>query len=256
LDPLVIALEALSSTSSSRQRNAWQQWLMGGRRVKLMNKAMPRGVKFPSIYRIGHNARQIAYLLTGISALARLANYSGLCVLVDEAESYSLLRSRQRPKANLFFKAMVFAALRGQQSRITSDELPQHRYRDYPPAYDEGQSLFFMFAVTHSDNQLPLDAWLQPEQIILLDPHHTPQEIGYFLQQVQNFHAQAYDYQAGERQGQIRRAAAELLAQGLRNDRLSIRGLVRLAVELYDLLYLYPEYETALLLDELRTQMR
>ena len=52
-------------------------------RAKLMNKAMPRGVKFPSIYTVGHNARQIAYLLSGISALARLAGYSGLCVLMN-----------------------------------------------------------------------------------------------------------------------------------------------------------------------------
>ena len=42
---------------------------------------------------------------------------------------------------------------------------------------------------------------------------------------------------------QIRRGAAEHLALGMRNDKLSIRGIVRLAVELYDLLYLHPEYE-------------
>ncbi|MBA3532216.1 MAG: DUF2791 family P-loop domain-containing protein [Ardenticatenales bacterium] len=256
LDPLMMALEAFGATSSVRQRAAWQQWLMGGRRVTLMNKATPRGIKFPSIYRVGHNARQITYLLTAISTLARLANYSGLCILIDEAESYSLLGVQQRPKANLFFKAMILAALRHRQSRITPDELPQHRYREYPAFYDAGQSLFFLFTITHSENQLPLNAWLDPEHVILLNPHHTPQEIGQFLQQLQGYHAHAYGYEPGERQGQVRRAASELLAQGLRNDRLSLRGLVRLSVELYDLLYLYPGYESALLLDELRAQMR
>jgi hypothetical protein len=255
-DPLVVALEALASTASSRQRAAWQQWLSGGRRVRLMNRAMPRGIKFPSIYTVGHNARQIAYLLTGISALARLANYSGLCVLLDEAESYSLLQSRQRPKATLFFQAMIHAALRDQQPRIQADMLPQHRYRDYPPAYDEGQSLFFLFTVTRSENRLPLEDWLEPEQIVELDPHYTPQEIGQFLQRVQGYHSCAYDYETGDRQGQVRRAAAEHLAQGMRNNRLSIRGAVRLSVELFDLLYLHPEYEAATLLEELRDQMR
>jgi hypothetical protein len=42
----------------------------------------------------------------------------------------------------------------------------------------------------------------------------------------------------------------------MRNDRLSIRGVVRLAVELFDLLYLYPEYDIATLLDEVRSQLR
>jgi hypothetical protein len=42
----------------------------------------------------------------------------------------------------------------------------------------------------------------------------------------------------------------------MRSDRLSIRGTVRLAVELFDLLYLYPEYDTATLLDEVRSQLR
>ncbi len=256
LDPLVIGLLAISSTVSPRQRKAWMDWLMGGRRVKLMNKAKPRGIKFPSIYKIGHNARQIAYLMSGISALARLGNYSGLCILVDEAESYSLLRPYQRPKASLFFQAMIYAALRDQQEIISKDQFPQHRWRDYPMAYDQGQSLFFLFTVTRSDNRMPLQDWLTDEQIFLLDPEVTPQEVGRFLQQILDYHAQAYEYEPTARQSQVRRGAAEHLAMGVRNGRLSMRRVVRLAIELYDLLYLHPKYDVALLLDELRSQMQ
>jgi hypothetical protein len=90
-DPLLLALDALAATPSGRARAAWQGWLMGGRRTRPMRAATPQGVAFPTIYRVGHNARQVAYLLGGISVLARLAGYSGLCVLVDEAESTSLL---------------------------------------------------------------------------------------------------------------------------------------------------------------------
>jgi hypothetical protein len=43
---------------------------------------------------------------------------------------------------------------------------------------------------------------------------------------------------------------------GVRNGRLSMRRVVRLAVELYDLLYLHPEYDVATLLDELREQVK
>ena len=256
LDPLVIGLQAIANTASSRQRKAWIKWLMGGRRVKSMNKGLPRGVKFPSIYKIGHNARQIAYLLTGVSALARLGNYSGLCLLVDEAESYSLLRPYQRPKAATFFQAVIYAALRGRQDKLREDQFPQHRFRHYPMAYDQGQSLFFLFTVTRSDNRLPLRDWLNDDQIFYLEPDVDPQEVGQFLQRILEYHARAYAYEPGERQSQVRRGGAELLAQGLRNGRLSMRGVVRLAVELFDLLYLYPDYDVAALLDELRQQVR
>lgn len=255
-DPLDVGLYAISNTSSTRQRKAWREWLMGGRRTKAMNKARPRGVRFPSIYTVGHNARQIAYLLSGVSVLARLAGYSGLCVLVDEAESYSLLLAYQRPKADAFFSAVIYAALQQRQNRITADMLAQHRWRDYPPAYQDRQSLFFLFTVTRSENRLPLDAWLDDDQIMLLEPQHSAQEIGQFMQVIMGYHAQAYGYEIGDRQRQVRRAAAEHLSLGVRSGQLSIRGVVRMTVELFDLLYLYPDYEVRALLDELRKQMR
>ncbi|MCB0117181.1 MAG: DUF2791 family P-loop domain-containing protein, partial [Caldilineaceae bacterium] len=255
-DPLVVGLTALSALSSSRQQTAWENWLMGGRRVKLMNRATPRGIRFPSIYRVGHNARQIAYMISGVSVLARLAGYSGLCILIDEAESYSLLQAYQRPKASLFFSAVIHAALGAERSHLSADDLPQHRFREYPLSYGERQSLFFLFTVTRSDNRMPLEDWLTDDQILELNPHHSPQEIGHFLEEVMTFHAQAYGYEVDERQRQIRRGAAEHLALGMRTDRLSIRGVVRLAVELFDLLYLYPQYDVAVMLNELREQMR
>ncbi|MEZ4658737.1 MAG: DUF2791 family P-loop domain-containing protein [Caldilineaceae bacterium] len=256
MDPLQFGLQALSNTNATRQQQAWTEWLMGGRRVTTMNRAMPRGVKFPSIYKVGHNERQIAYLLNGVSVLARLSGYSGLAILLDEAESYSLLHAYQRPKAGRFFSAVIYSALQARQNQIDPDEFRQHRYRAYPLAYTAKQSLFFLFTITRSDNQMPLDEWLTVEQILDLEPHQTPQEIGHFLERVMGYHAQAYGYEIGERQRQIRRGAAEHVALGMRNARLSIRGAVRLGVELFDLLYLYPEYETALLLDELRNTVR
>lgn len=255
-DPLAVGLHAIANTPSSRQRKAWRAWLMGGRRVKSMNPATPRGIKFPTIYRVGNNARQMAYLLSGVSVLARLVGYSGLCVLIDEAESYSLLYPYQRPKASLFFSAVIYAALKERQSHITADMLPQQRWRDYPATYNGPQSLYFLFTVTHSDQRMPIDDWLDPERILSLAPHHTAQEIGQFMERVMDYHALAYGYEAGERQRQVRRGAAEHMALGMRNGRLSIRGVVRLAVELFDLLLLYPDYEVAALLDEVRRQVR
>ncbi len=255
LDPLVIGLQMVTNISVTRRRKTWLNWLAGGQKPRSV-RGMPRGIKFPSIYKNGHNARQIAYLLTGVSALARLNGYSGLCVLVDEAESYSLLYAYQRPKASAFFQAVIYAALRHQQSHLQPDQFRQHRFRDFPLAYDKGQGLFFLFTVTHSDNRMPLQDWLDEEQIFNLEPQVTPQEVGEFLERILTHHATAYGYEVGDRQRQVRRGSAELLAQGLRNGRLSMRQTVRLSVELFDLLYLHPDYEVAIMLDELRNQTR
>ncbi len=252
-DPLLAVLSVANGTLSSRQRQGWLQWLISGRANEAMKKSMPRKFKVPSLYRQGNNARQMAYLLSGLSVLARLVGYSGLCLLIDEAESYSLLTPKQQQKADLFFTSLIYSALQETQSLIQVEQLPQHHVRDFPLTYGGRQSLFFLFTVTRSDNRMPLEKWLADELVIELDPHHSAQEIGQFLQQVLGYHAQAYGYEAGDRQGQIRRGAAELLALGMRNHNLSIRGVVRLAVELFDLLYLYPDYAAAGLLDELRT---
>lgn len=257
-DPLVCGLQALSETSSTDKRTAWENWLMGGRKERWMDWAMkrsrPHGFRFPSIYRNGHNARQIAYLLTGISVLARLVGYSGLCVLLDEAESYSLLYPYQRPKAGHFFAAIVRAALGDAAVRISPDGLPQHRFREYPIRYGWRQSLFFLFTVTYSN--MPLEDWLADEQILRLDPRHTSQEINQFLERTLTLHAQAYAYEPDVRQRQVLQSAAELLARGMRSNRLNIRAAMRLSVELFDLLYLHPGYPAATLLDELRGEGR
>lgn len=200
--------------------------------------------------------RQLAYILGGLSALAQLVNYSGLCVLIDEAESYSLLRRDQRPKANLFFQSMIYAALRHHQPYIQPDILPQHRHRDYPAAFGQQQALFFLFTVTQSENNLPLEQWLDDSHLLHLVPHYNPRQLSTFLHQVLTYHAQAYHYAPDTRHQQVRRAAAEHLAWGVRYQHLSVRRLVRLAVELFDLLYLHPDFEVVNLLSQLRKQMR
>jgi hypothetical protein len=94
--------------------------------------------------------------------------------------------------------------------------LPQHRWRAYPPAYSQRQSLFFLFTVTRSENRLPLESWLDDGQVLNLEPHQSAQEIGQFMQQVMGYHSQAYGYEVDERQRQVRRAAAEHLALGMK----------------------------------------
>ncbi|MEZ4630662.1 MAG: DUF2791 family P-loop domain-containing protein [Deinococcales bacterium] len=246
-DPLLLSSQVFEKIASQRQRKAWTMWLSGGKKGKLMSLSLKQAglrLKIPTIYKLGYNSRQLSYLLSGLSVLAKLCGYSGLALLIDEAESYALLSRQQKPKASVFFASLLAATL-GKRSKIEESGLPQHHLQDYPLRYREGQSLCFIFTSTHSDQNMPIHDWLGEEAILELDSHPSPQEIGQFLEHVQHYHAQAYGYEAGERQGQVRRAGAELLAMGVRHDLLGMRGLVRLSVELYDLLYLYPDYEVA-----------
>lgn len=256
-DPLLGALTAMSDTSSSRVRKAWWRYVQGSPRHKLQNRGLPRDRKFPTIYQVGHNQRQIAYLLGGLSLLARLNHYAGLCVLIDEAECYSLLPPMQRARAAAFFQAVTAAALGEAWSRRAA-ELPHHRYAAYPLTYGgrERQALFFLFTTTRSDNRMPLEQWMGEEQVFQLEAHYAPQEIGHLLAQIGDYHAQAYAYAVDERHGQVRRAAAEYLSEASRSGQLSPRSLVRMAVELFDLVFLHVEYPIPMLLDELRAQLR
>lgn len=267
-DPLQLTVRALAFTASSRQRRAWERFLSEGRRVKALNPALKQvlaeGQRFPSIYKVGHNARQLAYLLSGVSVLTRLAGYSGLAVLIDEVESYALLKPYQRAKADQFFGAVIHTAIHttihtelgGRRPELHEGKFAQHRFWDYPLRYGAPAALFFLFTVTRSDHRMPLGAWLGPKEVLELEPQPSPQEIAQFLETLERFHARAYAYTPGDRHGQLRRAGAEHLAQGVRNRLLGIRGVVRLSVELFDLLYLYPDAEVVTILDELRTQMR
>lgn len=67
------------------------------------------------------------------------------------------------------------------------------------------------------------------------------------------YHALAFGYEVES--GRSRYGAWEVLAMGMRNGHSSIRATVRLAVELFDLLYQYEDYDAAAL-DELRQQYR
>jgi hypothetical protein len=109
-------------------------------------------------------ARIYGYLLSGLSALARLAGYEGLVVLVDEAEFYSLLSSENRDYARVLFKALAWASVGGEEGLlpfgreeldlggmgILQDLPPQYR----PAALEGGAGLYTVFAMTPNEQGL------------------------------------------------------------------------------------------------------
>ena len=215
--------------------------------------------KPPRMYRAGEVARQYIYLLTAISVLATMLGYSGLSVLIDESEHYSLLRATQRQRADAFFKGMIYAALGPANGRIEATTIPSHPRVDYELTFKTNPNLFFLFALTESENRMPVDLWLAPSQLVRLDDRFIERDIGEFFQTLLRYHSIAYDYadpSASERYLSIMQMVPNKLARALGQHRINLREVIRLSVIVLDLLYLHTDYEPATLLEDLTSGLR
>lgn len=257
-DPLVAVLAALADCGSQKAYDEIVLWLSGQIRTPT---AEMRGClrKPPRLYLAGEVARQYSYLLTAIAALARELGYSGLAVLIDESEHYSLLRATQRGRADAFFKALIYAALSQANSRVDPKTIPYHNAADYELAFASSPHLFFLFALTESENRMPVDSWLAPSQIMRLDDRFIERDIGAFFFTLLRYHAIAYGYgnpPPRERYEELARAVPGLLSLALGQHRINLREVIRLAVTACDLIYLYPDYEPNPLVAELAKGLR
>lgn len=248
--PLTAALAALADCASQRGYDDIVQWISAQIRPTAEMKTCLR--KPPQLYAAGEVARQYAYLLTAISVLATMSGYSGLAVLIDESEHYSLLRASQRGRADSFFKALVYAALGQANSRVDPLSIPDHVRVEYPLSFASTPHLFFLFALTESANRMPVDAWLAPAQIMRLDDRFIERDIREFVRTLLQYHALAYAYPpTPARYDEVVAAVPGLLSRTLSQHRINLRELIRLAVTVCDLLYLYPDDTPEWVLGEL-----
>jgi hypothetical protein len=255
--PLAVALGALADCGSQLAYDDIVQWISGQLLPTAEMKTCLK--KPPRLYRSGELARQYSYLLTAISVLATLLGYSGLAVLIDESEHYSLLRASQRDRTDSFFKALIYGALGGANSRVDPLSIPSHARVDYEISFASSPHLFFLFALTESENRMPVDTWLAPSQIVRLDDRFIERDIQAFFTTLLRYHgiAYAYDYPPPrERYEPIVKAVPGLLSRALNQHRINLRELIRLAVMTFDLLYLHPSYVPETLLQELTKGLR
>jgi hypothetical protein len=253
--PLASALLALQDCPSQSAIEGIVQWLSGQAKPTAEMKTC---LKKPArLYVQGATARQYSYLLTGIGMLATMLGYSGLAVLIDESEHYSLLRGAQREKADSFFKAMIISALGLNNGRVDAHDIPEHARVEYPLSYTSDPHLLFLFALTESTDRMPIGTWLAPSQIVRLDDRFIEKDIREFFQTLLRYHALAYDYQPmPERYDDIAIHTPPQLAQALGQHRINLRELIRTAVTICDLPYLYPDYVPEELLVELRRGLK
>ncbi|HEX3053163.1 MAG TPA: BREX system ATP-binding domain-containing protein [Aggregatilineaceae bacterium] len=239
--PLSIAVSAAADCATQAAYDDLILWISGHIKPTADLKSCIR--KPPSLYAVGEVARQYSYLLTGISVLATLFGYSGLAILIDESEHYSLLRARQRGRADAFFQAMICGALGFNNGRIDPNHIPEHARADYPVMFASNPHLFFLFALTESENRMPVDSWLAPTQIVRLDDRFIEKDIRKFFNTLLDYHGLAYGYTFDNgRYSEVLSAMPGLLSRALSQHRINLRELIRTAVTVCDLLYLHDDY--------------
>jgi hypothetical protein len=255
--PLVMALRALSACAIQRSYDDIVHWIGGQIRPTWDLRICLK--RPPTLYRAGPIARQYSYLLTAISVLATMVGYSGLAVLIDESEHYSLLRASQRDRADAFFKALIYAALGPGNTRVDPKTIPEHNRIAYDITFASDPHLFFMFALTESENRMPIDEWLGPAQIVRLDDRFIERDIRAFFKTLLRYHSIAYAYDfplPPERYDEIAQVVPTLLSRALNQHRINLREVIRVAVIACDLLYLHPNYQPDTLLEELTHGLR
>jgi len=248
--PLSAVLRRLQDTQTNEAKEALIAWLSGQDAPRMYTS------KLPKLYRNGENARQYAYLLLRISRLAMMLGYGGLAVLIDESEHYSLLRPNMRERADSFFKAMIYGAAGDNGDRVDDSTIPHRVNTAYPLAFDQPCGLFFLFALTDSDDRLPVGEWLSQRQTIRLEDSYIQEDIQTFMQSLLRYHASAYHYPFSEaRESDYDYVVAEstkALTHQLKQHNMNLREVIRTSVHLCDLLYLHPDYAGTQLVGELR----
>ncbi len=210
--------------------------------------------KAPRLYANGEVARQYTYLLSGISALATAMGYQGLALFIDEVDYYSRQTTAQKQRANMLFKALLCASQGETNMHPDAAYIAQHQKVIYPLRFNATSPFFFLFASTESEQQIPVQAWLRPSQILRLDERFDQSEVAHFISIISLYHAQAYQ-RTNPVQSFIPRLAA-VLSAALRERRINPRQLSQITVTFHDLLYIYPQVSPEKLIRDLAIGLR
>jgi len=257
--PLAAVLRRLrdGENTSQVEYDALVDWISGLEAPRIYTS------KLPKLYRNGENARLYAYLLFRLSRLATLLGYSGLAVMIDESEHYSLLRPNMRERADSFYQAMIYGAIGDNGDRIDETTIPQRVGTNYPLEFDPPSGLLFLFALTamvadekEKYKPMPVGAWLSQKQTIRLEDSYIHDDIQIFMQTLLKYHAVAYNYPFDDgRSADYAHLVGEgtkTLSYQLKQHNMNLREIIRTSVHLCDLLYLHADYAGAQVVVELR----
>lgn len=230
-------------------------WISGEKvYIKSIRNALPVKTKdFPvrALSMMTTAADQYCYLLNGWGWLASQVGYTGLAVLLDESEHYSLLNERGKERADNFFKALIYTAMASREDNRLTETSLQHQQREHAFLFAERSQMLLMFAVTPSANTFDYRRWLHDEQILSLTGYLSEKALDELITQLFALHKQAYSYEREDAYLTLSKGVREGLEQRL----LNLRQTIRLTTEVCDLCYAYPDYSTAQAVEDLRRSL-
>ena len=162
----------------------------------------------------------------------------------------------QRERADAFFKSMIVSALGMNNGRIQPREVAEDLRAEYPISFTSEPHLLFLFALTESADRMPVGSWLAASHLVRLDDRFIERDIREFTAALLRYHALAYDYRPDRRHDEIMGSAPGLLSRSLSQHRINLRELIRTAVTVCDLLFLYPDYAPGEMVEELRRGLK
>ena len=227
-------------------------WISGEKLfIKSVRDALPaNGKEFPvpALSMMTTAADQYCYLLNGWGWIAHEAGYAGLAILLDESEHYSLLNARGQERADNFFKGMIYTAMASRPGCRIDKEALQHQRREHPFRFAERSELLLMFAVTPSANTFDYRRWLNEDQILSLKGRPSREEMDALVAHLRELHREAYSYDRASQDSGIAHGLLEFLENGL----LNLRQVIRLATEIHDLTFTYPDFDDTQAVTEIR----
>jgi hypothetical protein len=267
LSPALHYFAALAELEDPVPRDLLLDWLSGQRgegnqeldsALRQLARRSRRFRRGPTIYSLKDFqpwAHVYAYLLGGLSILARRCGYRGLVVMLDEAENYDLLGSAARSFADSVFRCLALAALGLQGVRFDSSTVakggfpPQKRL---PFIFQWPQHLYFVSAMTPSTKGEELLRRLVPGRrltelspLSLADYHELSRRVTTIFEAA---------YREMRLPEQLNRPLGNVLWTLMRMDHIqNPRDATKLTVEFLDLLRLRPEALAAFFDDVERT---
>lgn len=248
---------SLLRATPGEELNLFLDWISGEKVfITAVRNALPvKSKEFPisALSMMTTLADQYYYLLSGWSWIAAQAGYAGLAVLLDESEHYSLLNVRGQERADNFFKGLMYTSLSARPDcKINEAQLAHHHSKAHPFRFADRSHLLVMFAVTPSASTFDYRRWLNEDQIIALSAHLSAGAVKELMVRLQSLHQQAYN--GGERSGDTSEISRSLL-ECLDGKLINLRQMIRLAMEIYDINYAYPDFSSDQAVAELRRAM-
>lgn len=231
-------------------------WIAGEKvYISEVRKVMPASQKefpIPALSMMTTSADQYCYLLSGLSWIAEQAGYTGLAVLLDESEHYSLLSERGQERADNFFRALMYTALATRPDcKLSEEQLQHHTQKAMPFRFLDHSRLLVMFAVTPSASTFDYRRWLNEDQIIALTANLKAEALDDLMARLYVLHRQAYGYDRSEQFLDVSKGLLECLEARLIN----LRQTIRLATEIYDLCLAHRDFSATQAVEELRRVM-